>query len=139
MRTLTPAIFFLLCSAVPLFAVQSPASIDTCAPMGTSYMRTTLYFGLARPTGMVSEGQWKSFLREHVTPRFPQGLTVWEARGQWQRPDGRITRERSKVLMLMHDQSEQVRSALQALVEAYKKAFQQESVLWESARVCAAF
>src|SRR5688500_17329335 len=54
-----------------------------CAPFGTSYLRTTLYFGLARPSGVVSDANWQSFLRDEITPRFPDGLTVWEADGQW--------------------------------------------------------
>jgi hypothetical protein len=102
-------------------------------------MRTTLYFGLTRPTGTVSEKEWQAFLREQVTPRFPHGLTVWEANGQWRRPDGRIGRERSKVLLLIHDETPAVREALGAVIAGYKRAFEQESVLWESARICATF
>jgi hypothetical protein len=110
-----------------------------CAPLGLPFLRTTLYFGLARPAGSVSEGQWRSFLREEVSPRFPQGLTVWEADGQWRQPDGRIGRERAKVLLLVHEDTPEVRKSLAALVGRYKSLFQQESVLWETAPVCAAF
>jgi hypothetical protein len=102
-------------------------------------MRTTLYFGLSRKTGTVSESQWRNFLRDHVTPRFPQGLTVWEANGQWRRADGMIVREPAKVLLLVHEQSPAVHAAIAGIIEDYKKAFEQESVLWETARVCAAF
>jgi hypothetical protein len=75
-------------------------------------------------------------LRNHVTPRFPEGLTVWEADGQWRRPDGRIARERSKVMLLVHDDTPATREGLGALVTAYKRLFEQESVLWESSVVC---
>jgi hypothetical protein len=107
-------------------------------PAGGSYTE----HDVLRPdtvTGAVTESQWKAFLRTEVTPRFPQGLTVWEANGQWRRADGNITRERSKVLLLVHEETPAMRKALSEVVEAYKKQFQQESVLWESARVCAAF
>ena len=107
--------------------------------MGTAFTRTTLYFGLNRTAGNVTEGQWRDFLRDQVTPRFPQGLTVWEANGQWRRADGRISHERSKVLLLVHTESTEVQAALTAIIENYKRAFQQESVLWETAQVCAAF
>lgn len=110
-----------------------------CIASGTSYMRTTLYFGLTRKAGRISESQWQAFLREKVTPRFPDGLTVWEADGQWRRPDGRIGKERAKVLLLVHNESAQVRTALADIIRDYKHDFQQESVLWESAPVCAAF
>jgi hypothetical protein len=146
MRTLAPAILIVLYSALnantPSRTNQISPGADTalgCAPLGSSYIRTTLYFGLNRPAGMVSEGQWKGFLRDQVTPRFPQGLTVWEANGQWQQSDGRIGRERAKVLLLVHDDTPAMHGKLLEVVEAYKKIFQQESVLWESARVCAMF
>jgi len=98
-----------------------------------------MYFGLTRPLGKVSEAQWQSFLREKVTPRFPDGLTVWEAKGQWRGADGRITRERAKVLLLVHADTADVRTAIQAIIADYKRDYQQESVLWETASVCAAF
>lgn len=107
--------------------------------MGSAHLRTTLYFGLSHKTGNVSESQWRTFLRDEVTPRFPDGLTVWEAAGQWRQANGRIARERAKVLLLVHEDTPQVRSAVSAIIESYKRAFEQESVLWETAPVCAAF
>src|SRR5215203_4826270 len=76
---------------------------------GTSapQLRTTLYFGLARPKGSVSELEWQVFLRDEVTRRFPDGLTVWEADGQWRTPGGTIDHERSKVLLLVHPDTTQ--------------------------------
>ncbi len=145
MRTVVPFLVLVACSGLsvrgPAAATQAapPASVMECGPMGASSMRTTLYFGLNRKSGTVSEGQWRNFLRNHVTPRFPQGLTVWEANGQWQRADGVIVREPAKVLLLVHDESPAVKAAILAIIEDYKKAFDQESVLWETARVCATF
>ena len=119
--------------------IQTGDTDQTCAPLGTTYTRTTIYFGLNRPTGMVSETEWQAFLSEDVTPRFPDGLTVLEAGGQYRQSDGTIIRERSKVLVIFHDQKPATREALETLVVRYKKTFAQESILWESARVCAAF
>lgn len=110
-----------------------------CGSLGKAHTRTTLYFGLTRPTGTVTERQWRNFLRKEVTPRFPNGLTVWEEAGQWRRPDGRIDRERAKVLLLVHSESPEVQSAVTSLITSYKRSFAQESVLWETAPVCAAF
>jgi hypothetical protein len=120
-------------------AIAAAQQLPVCAPAGTTYTRTTLYFGLARPAGTITEKQWKTFVREEVTPRFPQGFTVWEANGQWRGSDGRIMRERAKVLLLVHDSTSAVRDALIQLIQSYKHRFEQESVLWESAVVCAAF
>src|ERR1041384_5882132 len=73
-----------------------------CSPVGTAYTRTTIYFGLTRPMGSISEAEWQNFLRDEVTPRFPDGLTVLEADGQYRRSDGSIQRERSKVLAILN-------------------------------------
>ena len=98
-----------------------------------------MYFGLARPSGAITSRQWKAFLRDEVTPRFPQGFTTWDAGGQWRSAEGRIKKERSKVLLVVHQNTSEARASLAALVSSYKRLFQQESVLWETATVCAAF
>jgi hypothetical protein len=144
MRTIVPTIlvtlFFALMAQTPRSISLAPGpAASGCGPLGAAYMRTTLYFGLTRKGGSVSEPQWQNFLRDEVTPRFPQGLTVWEANGQWRRDDGRISREKAKVLLLVHEDTVPVRAALGEIVTSYKRAYEQESVLWETARVCAAF
>ena len=109
-----------------------------CGASSASQVRTTLYFGLSRPKGSVSELEWQIFLRDEVTKRFPDGLTVWQAEGQWQTAAGSIDREQSKVLLLVHGDTPAARQAVQAVIQAYRKAFDQQSVLWESSRVCVA-
>jgi len=109
-----------------------------CGASSAAQVRTTLYFGLARPKGSVSELEWQIFLRDEVTRRFPDGLTVWEAEGQWRTQTGSIDHEQSKVLLLVHPDTAAARQSVQSVIEAYRKAFDQQSVLWESARVCVA-
>jgi hypothetical protein len=118
-------------------APQTP-SVQQCGNASAPQLRTTLYFGLARPKGSVSELEWQMFLRDEVTTRFPQGLTVWEAEGQWKASDGVVGHERSKVLLLVHPDTDAARQSVQTLIARYRKTFEQESVLWETARVCAA-
>jgi len=118
---------------------QRAAPADAaCGTSASPQVRTTLYFGLARPKGSVSELEWQLFLKDEVTPRFPNGLTVWEAEGQWRGQDGGIGHERSKVLLLVHPDTADARAALQTVIARYRKSFDQESVLWETARVCTA-
>jgi len=95
--------------------VQAGDTDPPCTPLGTTFTRTTMYFGLTRSTGMVSETEWQAFLNENVTPRFPDGLTVLEADGQYRQSDGTIVRERSKVLVIFHDQKPATREALPIL------------------------
>jgi hypothetical protein len=109
-----------------------------CGAATAAQVRTTLYFGSARPKGSVSELEWQIFLRDEVTARFPDGLTVWDAQGQWRAPQGSLEHERTKVLLLVHPDTPAARESVLAVIEHYRKAFDQQSVLWETARVCVA-
>ena len=113
--------------------------VQECGTATAVQLRTTLYFGLSRPKApAVTELEWQLFLRDEVTKRFPDGLTVWEATGQWRTPAGTLDHEQSKVLLVVHADSAAARQSIQSLIEVYRKAFDQQSVLWESARVCVA-
>jgi hypothetical protein len=109
-----------------------------CGASTAAQVRTTLYFGSARPKGSVSELEWQIFLRDEVTARFPDGLTVWDAQGQWRASQGSLEHERTKVLLLVHPDTPAARESVLAVIEHYRKAFDQQSVLWETARVCVA-
>ena len=114
------------------------AQEDRCGADSVAQLRTTLYFGLARPKGSVSELDWQMFLRDEVTTRF-DGLTAWEADGQWRDKSGDLDHERSKVLLLVHGDTWAARQSVQAVIARYRHLFDQQFVLWETARVCAAF
>ena len=122
----------------PSVGAQGLTVVMDCGVASAPQLRTTLYFGLARPKGAVTELEWQLFLRDEVTRRFPDGLTVWEAEGQWRTPAGTVDHEQSKVLLLVHPDSSAARQSVLAVIEAYRKTFEQQSVLWESARVCSA-
>jgi len=111
---------------------------NDCGASTAAQVRTTLYFGTARPKGSVSELEWQLFLRDEVTPRFPDGLTVWDAEGQWRPAPGAIAHERAKVLLLVHADTIASRQSVLQVIERYRKAFDQQSVLWETSRVCVA-
>jgi hypothetical protein len=122
----------------PPVGAQGFTVVMECGASSTPQSRTTLYFGLARPKGAVTELEWQIFLRDEVTRRFPDGLTVWEAEGQWRTPAGSIDHEQSKVLLLVHPDTAAARQLVLDVIETYRKTFEQQSVLWESARVCVA-
>ena len=146
MRSITAGIGVLIFAAgvtagtiwSPRVGAQSFAVAMDCGAASAPQIRTTLYFGLTRPKGAVSELEWQIFLRDEVTKRFPDGLTVWEAEGQWRTPAGSIDHERTKVLLLVHPDSTQARQSVTEVIASYRRMFEQESVLWESARVCGA-
>jgi hypothetical protein len=60
-----------------------------------------LFFGLTDSDGeVIAEEEWQDFLRNVITPRFPGGLTILDAYGQWQSPAGDLHRESTKVLLV---------------------------------------
>lgn len=110
-----------------------------CTTGEQSALHDSLFFGTAKTNGVVTQEEWTEFLRSVVTPRFPQGLTVWKASGQWRSSDGSILREASHVLNLVHPNDEPTEKAVLEIVAAYKSRFQQESVLRVKAPACASF
>ncbi len=77
----------------------------------------------------VSDKAWDRFLAAEVTPRFPDGLTVYDARGQWRNPKTQaISRERSKVVMVAMPPAADNQTRLDAVIQAYKSQFKQQSV-----------
>jgi hypothetical protein len=75
------------------------------------------------------DARWRAFLAREVTPRFPDGLTVYETTGQWRDPARNlILRERSRVLRIIVPADAAPREKVEAVAEAYKKQFQQKSV-----------
>ena len=71
------------CAAGP--GRTAPASaFSAFLPAGEDLMRSELLFGRARPDGtVVTDEEWRAFVDQEVTPRFPDGLTVLPGYGQW--------------------------------------------------------
>ena len=77
----------------------------------------------------VSETQFLNFLDREITPRFPDGLTVYDARGQYRDSErNRIVREPSKVVMIVLPGKPEDMARLNEIADAYKKRFKQQSV-----------
>jgi hypothetical protein len=86
-----------------------------------------------------STAKWRTFLAREVTPRFPDGLTVYETSGQWRDPKTqRISREKSRVLRIVAP-ADTARDKVDAVAEVYKKQFAQKSVGIVIRQVCASF
>ena len=100
-----------------------------------------LFFG--RNTGGrvgVGEAAWTRFVASEITPRFPDGLTVYDARGQWRDPaSNRISREPSKVVVIALPGHASDDERLGQIVEAYKARFRQKSVMLMLRPACVGF
>lgn len=102
------------------------------SPRGASYIETRLFFGTERPDGGadVTDRQFMAFVDRHVTPEFPDGLTIQEGRGQWRDSKGVIERERSYELILLYPASEAAArdTRIDLIRRAYVRAHAQDSV-----------
>ena len=76
-----------------------------------------------------AELRMAELLANEITPRFPDGLTVFQAHGQWRPPGStRIIRERSTAVMIAMPPGADSDARLQQVIDAYKTRFKQQSV-----------
>ncbi|WP_277874243.1 MULTISPECIES: DUF3574 domain-containing protein [Cyanophyceae] len=89
-----------------------------------------LYFGRnIAGGGEVSEVDFQAFINAEITPRFPNGLTVYDADGQFLDGTGNLVQEPSQVVTLVFENTLENQAEVDQIIEAYKRRFQQESVL----------
>jgi hypothetical protein len=124
-RTLAIATLVALALGIAGFGAYAPTALGQASPAPAPaawaaaelFVRTELFFGTSKPDGSaVTPDQWRQFLDQEITPRFPDGLTVLTGDGQFRNAAGTIIRGASSAKI------EQIRVA-------YKESFQQESVL----------
>jgi hypothetical protein len=121
------------------WATHDPAALD-CRPGALAYSRLELLFGLGKPGGgEVSEEEWRAFVESEVTPRFPDGLTVLAGYGQWRGRSGAIAKEPSRVLLIWYRRTDRSDADIEAVRQAYKARFGQESVMRVDGISCASF
>jgi hypothetical protein len=134
---------FALFVVVPVIGLLAGCSVlpQACAPPAESMVVAELVFG--RKIGDrigISENEFAAFLAHEVTPRFPEGLTVIDARGQWRDTErGTVVREPSRLLYLTFRDEVAKRENLTAIIEAYKRQFRQQSVLMSLHTSCVTF
>jgi Protein of unknown function (DUF3574) len=124
-RLLGAGAFALLIMTMPILA-QGIACSGPQKPM----LEIDLMFGrnIGGELG-VTEQQWADFVAGEITPRFPQGLSIDDALGQWRDPDkNTIVKEPSKDVTIVVPQGEEVEGKIEDIVAAYKQRFQQQSV-----------
>ena len=102
--------------------------------------RVELFFGATRADGQpLADQDWQKFVDEEVTPRFPEGLTELVGRGQWRRPDGVITHEPSRLLLIWYSPATNKDADIEAILDAYKTRFKQLSVMRVDGVNCVSF
>ena len=105
-----------------------------------AWVKTELYFGLDIPGGkQVTQEQWTDFLDTVITPSFPQGLTVLEAYGQMRHEDGKIEKQSTRVVFLVHPADPAVNAKVQDVIKAYREKFSNPQVMRLDANVAPEF
>lgn len=135
MRQIAASLIFLLLSG------SAHAQLLECRGPQKAQHVAELIFG--RSIGgriEVSDEQWTLFVDNEITPRFPEGLTVFEAAGQWwDKVSNRIIRESSKIVLIVLPGSAEDLKRLSEISEAYKRSFRQQSVGVILRPACVAF
>jgi hypothetical protein len=126
----------LLVSAAHVLAAPAPS----CKDPAQAYARTDLFFGRARPGGVVSDAQFQAFVDAEVAPRFPDGLTLLAGIGQFRDRHGATVVEGANVLILLYPlRDAQADRKIDAIRSDYRVRFEQQSVLRADSVQCVSF
>ncbi|MBX7200488.1 MAG: DUF3574 domain-containing protein [Rhodospirillaceae bacterium] len=125
-----------------LLFVRPSYAADACPFTGqTRVLQVQMFFGQKDQDGHPISGlAFAKFLETVVTPRFPNGFTVYDGQGQWLDPDTRmLTRESSKILQVHGPDSADIRKLVNEIALAYRKDFHQKTVGLVTNESCASF
>jgi hypothetical protein len=88
----------------------------------------------------VNEAEWGRFVDREIISRFPNGLTVLNAGGQWRdEATKKIVREPSKLVQIVLPGQVEDIARLNEIVAAYKRRFKQQSVVMIVRPACVSF
>lgn len=138
---------FFLASLFVLLSVSPPPIVFAQVPEPSLtnssqkfLIKDELYFGLTKPGGgAISEDEWQQFLNTAITPRFQDGLTVLDAYGQYLNRAGILAKEKSKIVIIIYENTPEKQQFIHEIIDSYKRTFLQESVLRVTSEVKASF
>lgn len=111
--------------ALVLTVVLLTACAHLAPPPENAVVSDRLFCGLSIPGGgEVTQEQLDAFINEVVEPRFPEGFTIWRAKGQWRGGD-----EDSLVIEMIHPFDAKIEAAVREIAEEYRSRFRQEAVM----------
>ena len=127
------------CGVIALtLALAGCASLQPpSCPTGQERLRTAEMFFSQKPG--VSDAEFRRFVDDELTPRFPDGLTILNGGGQWRGSENQLIREASKVVVIVLPARGDPSARIEAARGAYKTRFQQETVLLVTQASCVSF
>ena len=132
----------LVCLGLAVLTMVACAEADrlACAEGDDHFVKYELFMGRSNQSGeVVDDAAWAAFLEDTVTPRFPDGLTVLDAQGQWRDSEGQAQKERSKLLVVLVPPGDDGMRLIEEVSDEYKRRFSQESVLRVESDACVSF
>jgi len=116
---------------------RQPGELASNCSTSSQKPTAELLFGrVAQGAPSVSESEFRRFLTREVSPRFPDGLTVVNARGRWTPPAGSAIGEQPKLVMIVLHGGADDLAKLDAIRAAYQAQYHQQSVLLPTGPGC---
>jgi Protein of unknown function (DUF3574) len=112
-----------LCLSPIALPFANDDGVESCSEGAVS----RLYMGQTTPGGAVTEMQWRAFVAESVTPRFPAGFTELQAQGHWRDGRGTTIEEGTRIVEIVHDGEPLSRERVREVAADYKHRFAQQS------------
>jgi hypothetical protein len=110
-------------------------------PAGQERMQTAqLFFGRSvAGKATLSTADFQQFVDQELTPRFPDGLTVMDGGGAWRGSENQLIRDASKVVLIVMPKRSDAPARIDAVRDAYRKRFNEETVLLVTQASCVSF
>lgn len=110
-----------LCLLLCLALCPSAGRAATAVQENVVWYRVHLGMGVGDLA--VAPAKMHAFIDESVTPLFPNGLTITEARGQWRSPEHGLVRERTTVVDIQCPDTDENWAAIEVLARKYVERF----------------
>ena len=112
----------------------------TTASAAAQFVRTEIYLGRNLPGGReISRKEFGDYLNTVLTKEFPQGLTVVDAYGQMMEPGGKILKQATWLVIVVHENTSARTKAVDDAVAAYRARFKKAQVMRLSSPTSATF
>ena len=113
-------------TSLVLAAMVVAVPARAACPAGQSAMlNVRIYFGQTEEDGKpIATPAWEDFVATTVTPRFPEGFTVYDAQGQWRDLKTKtISREASKIIEVDRRDTRDLRAKIGEIARPTKAVF----------------
>lgn len=122
-----------------LLCINVAITQNSCSSQ--KFVQTELYFGLSQNDGkIIPDSAWNTFVQEYVAKTFSLGFTILASEGRWFDEQSKQTQaEPSHIIISINKMNRQLSQNIDSLRNAYKKLFQQQSVLRVDKKTSARF